>query len=121
MPFSTADLLDELEHRAEDRPWGAMHCLDAPAHDLTVKYLTVRQGQRTSLQRHDRKDELLIILGGTGYIEVGTSQHGGEGCVVRIRPGLVHRAVGALTFLEVSTYDDNTDTVRLTDDYGRQA
>ena len=46
-----------------------MRWLDAPGQDLTVKCLTVKEGKRTSLQRHDRKDELLVIIGGTGYVE----------------------------------------------------
>lgn len=118
MPSSTADLLSELEahHRVVQRPWGSMRWLDAPGHDLTVKYLTVEDGQRTSLQRHDRKDELLIVLGGTGYVEAGGETCGGT---VRIRPGVPHRVTGPLAYLEVSAYDDDTDTIRLADDYGR--
>ena len=95
-----------------------MRWLDAPGHDLTVKYLTVDDGQRTSLQRHDRKDELLIVLDGTGCVEVAGEPRGGT---VRIRPGTPHRVTGPLTYLEVSGYDDDTDTIRLADDYGRTA
>jgi hypothetical protein len=41
--------------------------------------------------------------------------------MVRISPGVVHRVTGPLVYLEVSTYDDDTDTERLADDYGRSA
>jgi mannose-6-phosphate isomerase-like protein (cupin superfamily) len=93
-----------------------MHWLDAPSHDLTVKYMFVARGSRTSLQQHQRKDELLIVLFGSGYIEVGAERHIG---MARIRPGVPHRVTGELSYLEVSTYDDDTDTTRLEDDYGR--
>jgi mannose-6-phosphate isomerase-like protein (cupin superfamily) len=121
MPSPTAELLDELmvHCRTEERPWGFMCWLDAPGQDLTVKYLSVKDGQRTSLQRHEHKDELLILLGGSGHVEAG-----GRVCrsdMVRISPGVVHRVTGPLVYLEVSTYDDDTDTERLADDYGRSA
>jgi quercetin dioxygenase-like cupin family protein len=96
-----------------------MQVMSAPEHNLTVKYLTVQSGGRTSLQRHDRKDELLLILDGSGWVEAGGAYWRGAGELVRIRPGVVHRVTGPLTYLEVSSYDDDTDTVRLGDDYGR--
>lgn len=115
-------LLDELSahYRADRRPWGTMLWLDAPGRDLTVKYLAVAEGQRTSLQRHDRKDELILVAGGTGFIEAGQEIHRDcAGTLIRIRPGTVHRVTGPLAYLEVSAYDDGTDTIRLADDYGR--
>jgi mannose-6-phosphate isomerase-like protein (cupin superfamily) len=93
--------------------------MDAPDQNLSVKYLKVGEGHRTSLQRHDRKDELLIILHGTGHIETAGTRWHGKGCMVRIRPGWPHRVTGPLAYLEVSTYDDGTDTIRHDDDYGR--
>ncbi len=121
MPSSTADLLDQLTaHQSTvTRPWGLMRWLDAPAQDLTVKYLVIDAGQRTSLQRHDRKDELLLICSGSGYVEVGDVRCRGDGRVIRIGPGTVHRVTGPLAYLELSSYDDDSDTVRLSDDYGR--
>src|SRR5438034_7379854 len=104
MPSPAADLLDELAAhcRTDQRPWGFMRWIDAPGHDLTVKYLTVRAGERTSLQWHDRKDELLVVLGGTGSVEAGGQSYDGE-CLVRIRPGTPHRVTGPLAYLEVSS------------------
>lgn len=118
-PSSTDRLLDQLmsSHRTDRRPWGVMCWLDAPSFDLTVKHLTVRAGERTSLQYHKAKDELLVILGGDGWVEVETYRCS-EG-MVRIKPHKVHRVVGPLSYLEVSTYDDDTDTCRLADDHGR--
>ncbi len=125
MPSPTADLLDALlglaHYRTELPPWGFMHWLDAPTRDLTVKYLVVMENERTSLQLHQRKDELLIILSNGGELD-GFVEADGKRCTgnaVRIRPGTPHRVTGPLSYIEVSTYDDGTDTVRLEDDYGR--
>ena len=113
--------LDELagSYREVWRPWGVMRWLDAPGHDLTVKHLHVEDGHRTSLQRHDRKDELIVITGGGGFIDVAGTRWHGEGCAVRILPGWDHRVTGPLDYLEISSYDDGADTIRLADDYGR--
>lgn len=122
MPSSAADLIDELAGNSgeESRPWGWMLWLGAPGRDLTVKYLTVAADQRTSLQFHDRKDELLVILDGTGFVECCGVTYRGRGHRVRIPPRWPHRVTGPLAYLEVSTYDDGTDTIRLEDDYGRE-
>jgi mannose-6-phosphate isomerase-like protein (cupin superfamily) len=120
MPSPTGKLLDSLmlhTRAGQDRPWGWMRWWDAPGHDLTIKHLTVREGHRTSLQLHQRKDELLIFLDGTGHVEIGDRCY--VGGMIRIPPGTKHRVVGPLSYLEVSTYDDDTDTTRLEDDYGR--
>ena len=126
MPSSTADLLDALtgpaHYRSEITPWGFMYWLDVPTRDLTIKYLTVMEGQRTSLQVHQRKDELLIVFSSGVLDSDGFVEADGERCtgrIVRIRPGVPHRVTGPLAYIEVSTYDDGTDTTRLEDDYGR--
>lgn len=122
MPSSTGKILDELMSDPctdyDQRPWGYMRVLDAPDHDLTVKYLRVLNGERTSLQRHERKDELLFIISGDGFVEVDGVRRT-AGSIIRIPPGTVHRVTGPLEYIEVSTYDDGTDTIRLEDDYDR--
>lgn len=119
MPSSQAELLDTLEEKYQVRPWGCMYSLSSQPGDLTVKYIELLEGQRTSLQRHDRKDELLLILGGTGWVEADETRCSAWMGRVRIPPGTVHRVTGPLTYLEVSSYDGDDDTVRLEDDYGR--
>lgn len=122
MRFDVDKLLCELAShvRFDSRPWGFMQVMDAPEQGLTVKYLFVYPRSRTSLQKHERKDELIFIVNGQGgYIEADGVQHSETGDSVRLRPGTVHRAVGPLVYLEVSSYDDGTDTIRLEDDYGR--
>jgi mannose-1-phosphate guanylyltransferase/mannose-6-phosphate isomerase len=102
-----------------ERPWGFMRALNAPKANLTVKYLCVHNGERTSLQYHKHKDELLFIINGSGFVDVGGERYEGAGLPVRIKPGVVHRVTGPLVYLEVSSCDDGTDTIRLSDDYGR--
>jgi len=121
MPSPTGDLLDELAAncKTDMRPWGRMFWLNAKDHNLTVKYLEVKRGHRTSLQYHERKDELLIILEGAGYVLVGEETWRGAGLVLRIAPCEQHQVTGPLSYLEISTHDDDTDTIRISDDYGR--
>jgi mannose-6-phosphate isomerase len=119
MPSWPADLLDELTAELDERPWGFMQALNAPDANLTVKYLFVADGHRTSLQVHEHKDEVMFIFSGSGFAEVGGVRREGSGALIRIHPGAVHRVTGPLSYLEVSSYDDGTDTIRLEDDYGR--
>lgn len=105
------------------KPWGAMNELtirdpSLPGDDLLVKEITVHEGHRTSLQYHNRKDEVIVILNGQGQVECGDAVFLGRGSVVRITPGTLHRVTGPLRYLEFSTnYPD--DVVRVKDDYGR--
>lgn len=113
MPSFTA------EPEWDERPWGYMRVLNDADHDMTVKYLYVRPLHRTSLQYHERKDEYLLIVDGDGRVEVDDRTYEGPGHYVHIPPGTKHRVTGPLAYLEISSYDDGTDTVRLEDDYGR--
>ncbi len=128
MPLPTAELLDSLvrnrnEFKMDKRPWGIMTCLGTRDYDITVKRILIASSSRTSMQYHERKDELLVIMDGTGYVLIDEGnvrgEHHGIGRYVRIKPGTRHRVVGPLEYLEISTYDDDTDTVRVADDYGR--
>lgn len=97
-----------------------MECFDSPEHDLTIKHITVHAGRRTSLQYHEHKDELLIVLSGFGHVTLDSKiQSVHDGRCMRVAPGVRHRVTGPLEYLEISTYDDDTDTIRLEDDHGR--
>lgn len=101
----------------ETKPWGVMHEVHVPRRDLLIKQITVNAGHQTSKQFHQEKDELIIILGGSGHVLINDEPHYAPP-LIRILPGTVHRVVGPLTYLELSTYHPN-DVVRLEDDYGR--
>ena len=85
-----ADLLDELAEscRHEQRPWGSMRWLDAPGHDLTVKYLD-RAGRASGppCSATTAKTSCLIVLGGTGFSRPGRCATAARK-IVRITPGV---------------------------------
>lgn len=129
-PWMIEALRRAQQQKRDSRPWGNMMEISAPKCDFTLKWLEVHDGARTSLQFHRYKYEMLIFVGqGTGFAEIQADvtadptvdamlKRVTETCAV-IPPLTAHRVTGPLTYLEVSTYDDDTDTIRLADDYGR--
>ena len=130
-------------HRCEDceydgrdiRPWGEYTVLlDEPTHK--VKTITIKNGQRLSLQRHQKRSETWICVAGrlevtvaatvdlalnnpccTSILEVGER--------ISFGPNTIHRARaidGDATFIEVQlgTYFGEDDIERFEDDYGRK-
>lgn len=117
-----ADVLDALE-RSEltvvEKPWG--HEVMLANDEFILKFIRVKHGHRTSLQVHDVKDEVIIILDGEGTIlrvDVPMDDHQRPSRPLRVKPGTVHRAVGPLHMIEV-TSPHNDDVRRLDDDYRR--
>lgn len=113
--------------RRVPKPWGSEEIF-AETDRYVGKILTVRAGQRLSLQYHVRKDETMRVLAGHCELHVGRSPGDrelevrtlGAGDACHIAPGVIHRliAVTDVTVLEVST-PDLDDVVRLDDAYGR--
>jgi len=112
------------EPKRVEKPWG-YELIWAHTERYVGKVLHIHQGQRLSLQYHQRKDEtirvqsgtlLLVVDEGAGLVEktlrAGESYH--------IRPLTRHRmvAVTDCDVLEVST-PELDDVVRLEDAYGR--
>lgn len=125
MTRSFADeLLREAVHariQHVEKPWGREYVLRIG--DALLKVIQVNEGGRTSLQHHERKREVIFVLGGDGVVE-GTHDQRPD---LRDRPsrpylvvpGQMHRSVGPLLLLEITT-DDDDDVVRHRDDYGRE-
>ena len=116
-----ADLMDALEHAHVDyveKPWGWEMVVRLDPGTL-LKVIHVCGQERTSLQRHELKEEVIMVLDGEG----GPKDQNGEclahrGQATRIVPGQVHRSVGSCVLLEVSTnYPE--DVIRIHDDYRR--
>jgi len=97
------------------KPWGEEVFVDTG--EFIVKCIHINEGCRTSKQYHERKEEVLVIVGGTGHIDCDNIPYNGA-APFHIMPGVVHRSVGPLVLLEVTT-SDNDDVVRVEDDYGR--
>lgn len=109
----------------DTRPWGEWMVIDSgPA--FVVKRITVRPGQRLSLQRHQHRDEHWVVVQGVAAVtrdaETLTLR---AGQVIRIGHGQAHRVANPdaadLVFIEVQTGGilSEDDIERLADDYGR--
>jgi mannose-6-phosphate isomerase len=112
--------------RRVDKPWG--HELIWAHTDRYVgKVLVIEAGRRLSLQRHEVKDESIIVTSGRlrlyledddGIVQVeelvaGDHRH--------VPTGRIHRyeAIERTELMEVST-PELDDVVRLEDDFGRE-
>ena len=109
----------------DERPWGAWSVIDAGA-AFVVKRITVRPGQRLSLQRHQHRDEHWVVVQGVATVTRDAESFAmAAGEVTYIRRGQAHRVAnpGAvdLVFIEVQTGAtlSEDDIERLDDDYGR--
>ncbi|HVY68239.1 MAG TPA: phosphomannose isomerase type II C-terminal cupin domain [Patescibacteria group bacterium] len=116
----------------EQRPWGSYEILSQfpvlgeGLRDSCVKRITVRPGQRLSLQAHRQRAEHWFVVQGQGQAEV-------DGRIIPLQPGRSldipigarHRAANTgaeldLVFIEVqSGHSDESDIERFEDDYGR--
>jgi len=98
-----------------DKPWGYEKVLI-----LTEKYLTkelyIKEGFRTSFHYHNKKDETMYILSGSGYIEFEDhKEYFSKNDTIRIQPGIAHSIVATENTLlhEVSTpYLDDTVSIK---------
>lgn len=114
-----------LDTFREMRPWGWFNQYTANQ-VTTVKILTVLKGEALSLQTHEHRDEMWIVLDGVGWAEVDgrhipLSEFEQKVWVGRGEPHrLVASDVDALVVLEIAFGDfDERDIVRLDDKYGR--
>ena len=120
---------DEAAFRArivEDiRPWGKFRRY--PHEDAgSIKIITVDPGGLLSLQYHDRRDEFWVVLDAGLEMTVGDrvwmTAAGEEIFIPRRTPHRVRNAgTGPARFLEIWIgRSDESDIVRLKDDYGRK-
>jgi mannose-6-phosphate isomerase len=115
-----------LTVRRVEKPWG--HELIWAHTDRYVgKVLVIETGKRLSLQRHDIKDESILVRSGMLrlYLEdddgVVRTHDLAAGEAMRIATGRVHRfeALDRCELIEVST-PELDDVIRLEDDFGRE-
>jgi mannose-6-phosphate isomerase len=112
--------------RRVEKPWG--HELIWAHTDRYVgKILVIETGKRLSLQRHEIKDESILVLSGRLRLFIedddGTVQieELAAGASRRVETGRIHRyeAIERCELIEVST-PELDDVVRLEDDFGRE-
>jgi quercetin dioxygenase-like cupin family protein len=109
-----------------DKPWG--HELIWAQTDRYVgKSLVIETGKRLSLQRHEIKDESILVVSGRLRLwledddgEVRTEELG-PGAARHVATGRIHRyeAIERCELMEVST-PELDDVIRLEDDFGRE-
>lgn len=111
--------------RRVHRPWGWYETVGS-GDRFQVKRITVNPGHRLSLQRHSKRSEHWVVVGGTALVHLdGTETHLHADQSIYIPLGAVHRLsnVGsvALEVVEVQSgsYLGEDDIVRLEDDYAR--
>jgi len=107
-----ADAVQRIE-----KPWGVEYVLNVEDEYL-VNVIRVNDGHRTSRQYHEVKWETHWLLEGAGTLEGSDDDGARPSHPLIMEPGDVHRAVGPLLILEVSTNHPD-DVVRLEDDYQR--
>ena len=113
-----------------EKPWGHEEVW-ASANRYVGKTLFIKKGHRLSRQYHQVKEETIMVLDGTLYLEAGPYFEGdkihhhtlGPGGIFHIAPGTIHRFCAEETdvrLVEVSTPEIH-DIERLEDDYRRIA
>jgi len=112
-------------HREVYRPWGKYDCIDA-GENFQVKRITVKPGERISLQKHLHRSEHWIVVSGTAKVTNGDKTFlVTENESTYIPLGQVHAlenpGVLPLELIEVQTgsYLGEDDIVRFDDKYGR--
>jgi mannose-6-phosphate isomerase-like protein (cupin superfamily) len=112
--------------RRVDKPWG--HELIWAHTDRYVgKVLVIEAGRRLSLQKHEIKDESILVISGRLrlWLEdddgVVRTRELGPGEASHVATGRTHRyeAIDRCELMEVST-PELDDVVRLEDDFGRE-
>jgi len=113
-------------HRQVHRPWGSYTVLEESG-VYKIKRVTVRPGQKLSLQLHHHRSEHWVVVSGTAEVVLDGEIHllrKGESTFVR--SGMKHRlknpGVIPLEVIEVQLgeYLEEDDIVRFEDDYGRE-
>jgi mannose-6-phosphate isomerase len=112
--------------RRVDKPWGH-ELIWAHTGRYVGKILVIETGQRLSLQRHEIKDESILVL--SGRLELTLEDDAGGLVIEELGPGehrhvatgRVHRyaAIERCELVEVST-PELDDVIRLQDDFGRE-
>jgi mannose-6-phosphate isomerase len=108
----------------DERPWGKFEQFSLNQ-SSTVKIITVAPGRRLSLQRHEHRDELWVVLDGELVVhQDGVERTVGRDGRVWLPRGTDHRVANPgdepRRFLEVAFgHFDEDDIERIEDDHGR--
>lgn len=113
-------------HLKEHRPWGSYEVLEENKKAFKVKRIAVKQGHKLSYQLHKYRDEHWVIVAGKAKVTLdGTKHELKVGDHIYIKAGVAHRIENTgdelMEFVEVQigSYLEEDDIVRLSDEYGR--
>jgi mannose-1-phosphate guanylyltransferase/mannose-6-phosphate isomerase len=113
-------------HRQVHRPWGSYTVLEDGG-IYKIKRVTVKPGERLSLQLHHHRSEHWVVVKGTAEIELdGETRFLRKGESTYVHSGVVHRLKNPglipLEVIEVQLGDylEEDDIVRFDDEYGRK-
>ena len=117
-----------LQEITEERPWGSFTVLkDEP--DYKMKQLSVKPGNRLSLQRHFKREEHWLVTAGTPEVTLDSAIHHLQaGDYIHIPLQSWHRISNPesamelveIIELQLGDYFGEDDIERSQDDYGRQ-
>jgi mannose-6-phosphate isomerase len=115
-----------VTERRVDKPWG-YELIWAHTDRYVGKVLVIEAGSRLSLQRHEVKDESVLVRSGLLRLHledddgVMRQYDLGPGDHRRVPVGRIHRfeAIERCELIEVST-PELDDVIRLEDDFGRE-
>ena len=113
-------------HRQVHRPWGSYTVLEDGG-IYKIKRVSVKPGERLSLQLHHHRSEHWVVVQGTAEVELnGETRFLRKGESTYVHSGTVHRlknpGILPLEVIEVQLGDylEEDDIVRFDDEYGRK-
>jgi mannose-1-phosphate guanylyltransferase/mannose-6-phosphate isomerase len=125
LQLSNNNRVESASHREVYRPWGKYDSVDQ-GHRYQVKRITVKPGQKLSVQLHHHRAEHWIVVSGTANVQIGDKQILlTENQSTYIPIGVVHALENPgkipLELIEVQSgsYLGEDDIVRFEDRYGR--
>ena len=117
-------LIEKIVKPCEERPWGYFSTL-AYSDKYHIKEIIVKPGCKSSLQSHDHREELWLVISGNGECICEESRKINKGDVVRIKQFEKHRVINDgdenLVFIEIQTGElfSENDITRHEDQFGR--
>ena len=109
-----------------ERPWGWFDLLKEENNEpYKVKIIYIEPNQQFSLQRHNQREEFWVVVEGDAIVTTSTYKCDVKrGSYIHIRKNEIHRMTAGefgVKFVEVQVGSvcDESDIVRLEDDYGR--
>jgi mannose-1-phosphate guanylyltransferase/mannose-6-phosphate isomerase len=113
-------------HLQVHRPWGSYTVLEDSLR-YKIKRVTVKPGQKLSLQLHHHRSEHWVVVSGTAEVELnGETRFLRQGESTFVHSGMRHRLINPgvipLEVIEVQLgeYLEEDDIIRFEDDYGRK-